>query len=111
MGHPNFATSKSFASAVAVLALAGCATTEPRTVLQRVNVPVPLECQGGGAGAAADADGSAGGGRKNLDQFAHAAMAEMERREGYETLLRAALAACETPVLPISGAVPKGSGC
>ena len=35
-----------------------------------------------------------------LDQFTQAATAEIERREGYEGELRAALATCTQPVVP-----------
>jgi len=34
----------------------------------------------------------------DVDQFAQAATAEIERREGYEVQLRAALAVCTRPV-------------
>ncbi|MBY0453754.1 MAG: hypothetical protein K2Q11_02590 [Burkholderiaceae bacterium] len=33
-----------------------------------------------------------------MDSFARAAMAEIERREGYEGVLRTALAACTAPI-------------
>lgn len=78
--------------ALAVL-LAGCAA--PRA--QQVNVPVPVPCRESEPprpvmpteALVEDV---------TLDAFAAAAIAEIERREGYEGQLRAALAACTAPV-------------
>ena len=83
---------------VAVLAvlLAGCAA-QPAPRVQRVNVPVPVPCRESEPPRPAmptealDAD-------VTLDAFAAAAIAEIERREGYEGQLRAALAACTAPL-------------
>lgn len=82
---------------VAALAalLAGCAA-QPAPRVQQVNVPVPVACQETEPprpampteALAADV---------TLDAFAAAAIAEIERREGYEGQLRAALAACTAP--------------
>lgn len=80
-----------FPSATAPLAfaflLAGCSTCEP------VRVPVPVPCNAPMPQRPAmpteslEADAP-------LDDFVAAAAAEIERREGYEHLLRAALVAC-----------------
>lgn len=73
--------------------LAGCAA--PR--VQQVNVPVPVPCRESEPPRpvmpteALEED-------VTLDAFAAAAIAEIERREGYEGQLRAALAACTAPV-------------
>lgn len=83
-----------FAAVAAVLA--GCAA-QPAQRVQRVNVPVPMPCRESEPprpampteALAADV---------TLDAFAAAAIAEIERREGYEGQLRAALAACTAPV-------------
>ena len=82
---------------VAALAalLAGCAA-QPAPRVQQVNVPVPVACPETEPprpampteALAADV---------TLDAFAAAAIAEIERREGYEGQLRAALAACTAP--------------
>ena len=76
--------------------LAGCAAqSAPR--VQQVNVPVPVPCRESEPPRPAmptealDAD-------VTLDAFAAAAIAEIERREGYEGQLRAALAACAAPL-------------
>lgn len=79
-----------FAAVAAVLA--GCAA-QPAPRVQQVNVPMPVPCHESEPprpampteSLAADA---------TLDAFAAAAIAEIERREGYEVQLRAALAAC-----------------
>lgn len=86
----------------AVLALAGCATTEPRTALQRVNVPVPVECkEEEPARPLMPTEALAPG--VTVDQYVQASQAEIERREGYEIRLRAALEACRQPVHPSPG--------
>lgn len=75
--------------------LAGCAAPSASHV-QRVHVPVPVPCRESEPPRPAmptealDAD-------VTLDAFAAAAIAEIERREGYEVQLRAALAACTAP--------------
>ncbi len=76
--------------------LSGCAApSAPR--VQQVNVPVPVPCRESEPPRpvmpteALDAD-------VTLDAFAAAAIAEIERREGYEGQLRAALAACTAPL-------------
>lgn len=83
-----------FAAVAAVLS--GCAA-QPAPRVPQVHVPVPVPCQETEPtrpvmpteALAVDV---------TLDAFAAAAIAEIERREGYEAQLRAALAACTTPV-------------
>lgn len=69
--------------------LAGCAA--PR--VQRVNVPVPVACRESEPPRPAMPT-EALSADVMLDAFVAAAIAEIERREGYEVQLRAALAAC-----------------
>lgn len=82
-------------AAVAAVLLAGC--TAPRVELQRVNVPVPVACQ---EPMPARPMMPTEGLRPpvTLDAFAAAAMAEIERREGWEIELLAALQACRAPI-------------
>ena len=80
---------------VATLAamLAGCAASPPPVRVQRVSVPVPVPCRvATPARPAMPTEALAPD--TALDTFAAAAIAEIERREGYEGELRAALAAC-----------------
>lgn len=80
-----------------VLALAGCGTA-PRVEVQEVKVPVPVECREPIPGRPAMptealADDS------DPFELVRAALAEIDRREGYEVRLLAALMACMRPVL------------
>ncbi|WP_313082515.1 hypothetical protein [Pulveribacter sp.] len=75
--------------------LAGCAA--PRVELQRVSVPVPVACQEP-MPAKPVMPTEALVPPVSLDAFAAAAMAEIERREGYEIELIAALDACRAPI-------------
>lgn len=78
------------------LLLAGCAAA-PRVEVQRVSVPVPVECREPvPARPIMPTEAMRPG--ASLDDFARAAMAEIERREGYEAKLVAALEACRAPV-------------
>jgi hypothetical protein len=73
--------------------LTGCATAPITTV----KVPVPVQCQE----AIPDRPvmpTEAFTTKPKLDEFARAAMAELERREGYEGRLRTALEACTAPI-------------
>lgn len=78
--------------------MSGCASTN-HVEIQRVNVPVPVECKEPvperpvmpTEGLTSNA---------TLDNFAQAAMAEIERREGYEGELLAALENCRKPINP-----------
>ena len=72
--------------------LAGCPAT-----LQAVKVPVPVPCQATEpARPVMPTDMLLPG--ASLDRFAQAAIAEIERREGYEGRLVAALQSCIAPV-------------
>lgn len=81
----------------ASIGLAGCAApAPPRVQVQRVNVPVPVVCKvHAPTRPAMPTEGLPDD--VTLDAFAAAAIAEIERREGYEVRLRAALAACTAP--------------
>ncbi|UIS65503.1 hypothetical protein [Acidovorax phage AP1] len=78
--------------------LGGC-TAAPRVVVQQVNVPVPVECQEPVPTRPAMPTEALRAGA-SLDDFARAAMAEIERREGYEGQLLTALEACRAPINP-----------
>lgn len=79
--------------------LAACSTAPPRVEIQRVNVAVPVACQEPTPARPVMPTESLRPGA-NVDQFAQAAMAEIERREGYEVQLIAALAVCTQPLQP-----------
>ena len=76
--------------------LAGCATKK-HVETQRMAVPIPVQCQEPVPARPVMPTESLGG-TATLDQFAQAAMAEIERREGYEGELLAALENCRKPV-------------
>lgn len=85
-------------AAVLMLAalLAGCAGA-PRVEIQRVNVSVPVECKEPvPARPVMPTDALRAG--ATVDDFARAAMAEIERREGYEGQLIVALENCRRPL-------------
>ncbi len=76
--------------------MVGCATKK-HVEIQRVNVPVPVECKEPvPVRPVMPTEGLAS--TATLDQFAQAAMAEIERREGYEGELFTALENCRKPV-------------
>ena len=77
--------------------LAGCQAAPERVVLQQVKVPIPVECREPVPDRPAMPTESLKPGVR-LDRFAKAAMAEIERREGYEVQLRAALDNCRKPI-------------
>ena len=78
------------------LVLAGCGSV-PRVEVQKVKVPVPVECREPipdrpsmpTEALADDADPF---------ELLRAALAEIDRREGYEVRLLAALMACTRPI-------------
>lgn len=83
--------------ALAAMVLTGCKTVPPKVILQEVKVPVPVECK------------EPVPERPmmpteelippvQISVFAKSAMAEIERREGYEKQLRVALSNCKKPV-------------
>lgn len=88
---------KLFLPVLIPLALAGCGATAPRVEIQRVNVAVPVECKEPiPARPVMPTEALRPG--ATVDQFAQASMAEIERREGYEVQLVAALGICKNPV-------------
>lgn len=88
---------RQFAVLASLLALAGCQTAPTRVELQRVNVPVPAACDEPVPERPAMPTEQLRPGA-TVDQFTQAALAEIERREGYEVRLLAALISCTRPV-------------
>ena len=87
----------SAALAAAVL-LAGCGAAPPaRVEIQQVKVPVPVPCDEPEPERPNMPTEHLSGGA-DVDMYVQAAGAELERREGYETELRAALANCKRPL-------------
>ena len=72
--------------------VAGCVAQ-----IQRVNIPVPVECKENAPERPAMPTESLASG---VEPFilTRAALAEIDRREGYEVKLRAALVACSAPL-------------
>lgn len=89
---------RQFAAMAGLLALAGCGTT-PRVEIQRVNVAVPVQCKEPIPERPVMPTEALRPGA-TVDQYAQASMAEIERREGYEGQLVAALVACTAPAAP-----------
>lgn len=84
---------------IAASALAtGCAT-QNHVEVQRVNVPIPVECKEPVPARPAMPTEALRLGA-TVDDFARAAMAEIDRREGWEYELVTALRACTAPLLP-----------
>lgn len=83
---------RSLALMAACVSLVGCATQ-----LQRVNVPVPVECRESVPERPAMPTESLVPGVEPF-VLTRAALAEIDRREGYEIKLRAALLACTAPL-------------
>ncbi len=85
-------------AAVLMLAalLAGCAGA-PRVETVEVRVPVPVECREPVPARPAMPTEALRPGA-TMDDFARAAMAEIERREGYEGQLLTALETCRSSV-------------
>lgn len=88
---------KLFPPVLIPLVLAGCVATAPRVEIQRVNVAVPVACQEPTPDRPVMPTEALRPGA-TVDQFTQAAMAEIERREGYEVQLVAALANCTRPI-------------
>ena len=76
--------------------LSGCGST-PRVEIQRVSVAVPVACNEPIPDRPVMPTEALRPGA-TIDQFAQAATAEIERREGYEGQLVAALTVCTRPV-------------
>ncbi|MDR0226725.1 MAG: hypothetical protein LBI66_09905 [Burkholderiaceae bacterium] len=81
---------------LAVLALAGCSSVQ-RVEIQEVKVPVPVECREPIPDRPAMPTESLA---DDADPFVllRAALAEIDRREGYEVRMLAALMACTRPI-------------
>lgn len=89
-------------TAIALIAISACLSgceTAPRVEIQRVKVAVPVECKEPIPERPAMPTEALRPGA-TVDQYAQASMAEIERREGYEVQLAAALAICTRPVKP-----------
>lgn len=79
-------------STLLLLLLTGCASTDR---LVQVKVPLPVACQvAEPARPMMDTDTVSLS--ASIDELARAMRAEIERRDGYEGQLRAALVACKT---------------
>lgn len=74
----------------------GC-TTGNHVEIQRVNVAVPVECKEPIPNRPVMPTEALRPGA-TVDQFTQAALAEIERREGYEVQLVSALVGCTAPV-------------
>lgn len=88
------------AAAIALASLAGCGSTGP---IGTVRVPIPVACQETMPPRPAMPTDGLQAGRTTLHEYVRASQAEIERREGYELQLRAALAACITPLAEPAG--------
>ena len=93
-------------AAAAVLLLTGCEAA-PRVEIQRVNVAVPVECNEPIPDRPVMPTEALRPGA-DVDQFAQAAMAEIERRNGYEVQLVAALVICTRSIDPAPAKEPLG---
>lgn len=82
---------------IAACALSACATRGNHVEIQRVNIAVPVACQEKEPPRPAMPTEALRPGA-TVDQYVQASAAEIERREGYEGLLRTALAACTAPI-------------
>lgn len=82
---------------IAAWSLSACGTARNHVEIQRVNVAVPVACQEKEPERPVMPTDALRPGA-TVDQFAQAAMAEIERREGYEVQLVAALANCTRPI-------------
>lgn len=84
---------------IAACALSACGTRGNHVEIQRVNVAVPVACQEKEPERPVMPTEALKPGA-TVDQFTQAAQAEIERREGYEVQLVAALAICTRPIAP-----------
>lgn len=85
--------------AVVAALMAGCTTLPARVELQQVKVAVPVECKEPVPARPAMPTEALRRGA-TVDDFARAALAELERREGYEGELLTALENCRKPIEP-----------
>lgn len=94
-------------SLIAACALSACGAARNHVEIQRVNVAVPVECKESIPDRPVMPTEALRPGA-TVDQFAQAAMAEIERREGYEVQLLAALVNCTRPIQPEPEKEPLG---
>lgn len=92
---------------IAACALSACGTRGNHVEIQRVNVAVPVACQETTPARPVMPTEALRPGA-TVDQFAQAAMAEIERREGYEVQLVAALEVCTRSIDPAPAKEPLG---
>ena len=82
---------------IASCALSACAVGGKDVEIQRVNVAVPVACQEPTPERPVMPTEALRPGA-TVDQYVQASAAEIERREGYEGQLRAALTVCSKPI-------------
>lgn len=82
---------------IAACVLSACSTRGNYVEIQRVSVAVPVECKEPMPTRPVMPTEALRPGA-TVDQFTQAAQAEIVRREGYEALLRTALAVCTRPM-------------
>ncbi|PIG09927.1 hypothetical protein [Comamonas sp. 26] len=86
------------AALAAAILLAGCGATPPaRVEIQQVKVAVPVPCDEPEPERPSMPTEHLPAGA-DVDMYVQASGAELERREGYETELQAALANCKRPL-------------
>ncbi len=92
--------SRNYSSAIALIAVCamvtGCASV-PAVEVQKINIPIPVACEEPVPARPAMPTEALRPGA-TVDDFTRAAMAEIERREGYEGELMVALGACRAPI-------------
>ncbi|CAN7372077.1 hypothetical protein LJR074_002216 [Acidovorax sp. LjRoot74] len=84
---------------IAACALSACGTQGNHLEVPRVNVAVPVACQEHTPARPVMPTEALRPGA-TVDQYVQASAAEIERREGYELQLVAALANCTKPIRP-----------
>ena len=87
----------SAALAAVVLILTGCAQSPPRVEIQRVNIAVPVACNESEP-ERPNMPTEHLAGDVSVDDFVRSAIAEIERREGYELQLQQALRNCKQSI-------------
>lgn len=87
----------SAALAAVVVMSAGCAQSPPRVEIQRVNIAVPVACNEPEP-ERPNMPTEHLAGDVGVDDFVRSAIAEIERREGYELQLQQALRNCKQSI-------------
>lgn len=77
--------------------LTACGHNPPQVIIEYVNIPVPVECKEPVPTRPVMPTESLSPG-VDLDTFSKSVMAEIERRDGYETELLTALENCRKPI-------------